>query len=88
MHNNILITLQKYNCNFISKGGWWVAKKFEDITGNVAIEVGDSRYVSAVDNGTFKLGAARDQGINIIIVYDCSYYCTTYYMYYFINYTV
>ncbi|XP_048776125.1 protein FRG1 homolog [Ostrea edulis] len=43
-------------------GGWWVAKKFEDITGNVAIEVGDSRYVSAVDNGTFKLGAARDQG--------------------------
>lgn len=45
-----------------SKGGWWKAKKFEDITGNVAIEIGDSRYVSAVDNGTFRLGEPRDQG--------------------------
>lgn len=43
-------------------GGWWKAKKFEDITGNVAIEIGDSRYVSAIDNGTFRLGAPRDQG--------------------------
>ncbi|XP_011442674.2 protein FRG1 homolog [Magallana gigas] len=43
-------------------GGWWKAKKFEDITGNVAIEIGDSRYVSAVDNGTFRLGEPRDQG--------------------------
>ncbi|XP_061163705.1 protein FRG1-like isoform X1 [Saccostrea echinata] len=48
--------------DMIAHGGWWVAKKFEDITGNVAIEIGDSRYVSAVDNGTFRLGPARDQG--------------------------
>lgn len=46
----------------VSKGGWWMAKKFEDITGNVAIEITDRRYVSAVDNGTFRLGDPRDQG--------------------------
>lgn len=54
----------------VSKGGWWIAKKFEDITGNVAIEITDRRYVSAMDNGTFRLGDPRDQGNLTRIIHD------------------
>lgn len=43
-------------------GGWWVVKKFDDITGNTAIEMEDMRYISAQDNGRFKLGPPRDEG--------------------------
>ena len=47
-----------------------MAKKFEDITGNVAIEITDRRYVSAVDNGTFRLGDPRDQGNLTRVIHD------------------
>lgn len=43
-------------------GGWWLAKKFDDISGNTAIEMGDMRYLAAQDNGRFKLGPPRDEG--------------------------
>lgn len=43
-------------------GGWWLAKKFDDITGNVAIEIDDMTYVSALDTGLFTIGPKRDQG--------------------------
>ncbi|XP_063413167.1 protein FRG1-like [Mytilus trossulus] len=43
-------------------GGWWIAKKFDDISGNTAIEMDDMRYLAAQDNGRFKLGPPRDEG--------------------------
>lgn len=43
-------------------GGWWIAKKFDDITGNAAIEMEDMRYIAAQDDGRFKLGPPRDEG--------------------------
>lgn len=45
---------------FFLIGGWWKVKKFEDIIGNVVIEIGDSRYVFVVDNGIFRFGELRD----------------------------
>ncbi|XP_076446275.1 protein FRG1-like [Babylonia areolata] len=43
-------------------GGWWEIKKFDDISGNVAFEIGDRTYVSALDNGLLTLGPPRSQG--------------------------
>ena len=43
-------------------GGWWEIKKFDDITGNVAFEMGNRTYVSALDNGLLTLGPPRSQG--------------------------
>ena len=39
-----------------------VASEFEDISGNVAIEFGERRYVMALDNGKFTLGPTRNEG--------------------------
>ncbi|ESO93667.1 hypothetical protein LOTGIDRAFT_104723 [Lottia gigantea] len=43
-------------------GGWWEVKEFESIVGNVAIEMSDMRYVSAMDNGGFTLGDKISKG--------------------------
>ena len=50
-------------CCIFFQGDWWIAKKFDDITGNTAIEMEDMRYVAAQDDGRFKLGPPRDEGI-------------------------
>lgn len=42
--------------------GWWLAKKFDNITGNTVIEMGEYRYIAAQDNGRFKLGPQRAEG--------------------------
>ncbi|KAL3880071.1 hypothetical protein ACJMK2_032342 [Sinanodonta woodiana] len=43
-------------------GGWWSVKKFDDITGNIAIEFGNRTYINAQDNGRFMLGPPREYG--------------------------
>ena len=37
-------------------------KQFADITANIAIEVGDSVYIAALDNGGLAIGEPRDEG--------------------------
>ncbi|KAK6493111.1 protein FRG1 [Huso huso] len=45
-------------------GGWWVIKKYGDITGTVAVEMNSNAYVHALDTGLFTLGAPHgdDEG--------------------------
>ncbi|KAL8621069.1 hypothetical protein ACOMHN_040594 [Nucella lapillus] len=43
-------------------GGWWEIQKFKDLTGNVAFEIGDRTYISALDNGLLTLGPPRSEG--------------------------
>lgn len=42
-------------------GGWWKITKVEEITGNIAIQFGQS-FVKALDNGLFTLGAPKTIG--------------------------
>ncbi|PVD35239.1 hypothetical protein C0Q70_06520 [Pomacea canaliculata] len=37
-------------------GGWWEVKSFDDITGNIAVEVGDQMYIGSLDNGLLIVG--------------------------------
>lgn len=42
----------------VVSGGWWKVNLFEEISGTIAIEFGNSRsYVKALDDGRFTLGA-------------------------------
>jgi protein FRG1 len=43
-------------------GGWWSVTKFDDISGSVAVEMGEMKYLYAMDNGLFKLGEQHDIG--------------------------
>uniref|UniRef100_A0A8D0HME7 Protein FRG1 n=1 Tax=Sphenodon punctatus TaxID=8508 RepID=A0A8D0HME7_SPHPU len=45
-------------------GGWWTVKNFGEITGTVAVEMGNGTYIHALDNGLFTLGAPHkdDEG--------------------------
>ena len=36
--------------------------KFDDISGSVAVEMGEMKYLYAMDNGLFKLGEQHDIG--------------------------
>lgn len=46
-----------------SHGGWWKITKTEEITGNVAIQFGESSaFVKALDNGLFTLGPPHSIG--------------------------
>uniref|UniRef100_A0A8D0BL91 Protein FRG1 n=1 Tax=Salvator merianae TaxID=96440 RepID=A0A8D0BL91_SALMN len=43
--------------------GWWTVSNFGEVTGTVAIEMGNGSYISALDNGLFTLGAPhKDEG--------------------------
>lgn len=47
----------------VQHGGWWRAKKFDEITGTVAIQFGKtSTFIKSLDNGLFTLGAPHDSG--------------------------
>ncbi|KAL5012503.1 hypothetical protein ScPMuIL_011054 [Solemya velum] len=48
--------------DMVKHGGWWSVSKFDDITGNVAIELQPFSYMNALDNGLFTVGAPRDEG--------------------------
>lgn len=51
------------NEDTIDHGGWWHATSFRQITGSIAIQLGDKpMYVRALDNGLFTAGAPHDQG--------------------------
>ena len=52
-----------------ASGGWWSAKDFDEIHGNVAIELSSMRYVHAMDNGLFCLGDSRDVGQWVIFFF-------------------
>jgi len=43
-------------------GGWWSVTEFKDITGGIAIEVGEHCYIKALDDGSFTLGAMHEEG--------------------------
>ncbi|XP_046569053.1 protein FRG1-like isoform X1 [Haliotis rubra] len=43
-------------------GGWWIVEKVEEITGNIAMEIGVQTYMNALDNGRLNLGPVRDTG--------------------------
>lgn len=42
--------------------GWWCATRFGEITGNIALEIGEQQYMNAMDNGRFCLGPKHDAG--------------------------
>jgi protein FRG1 len=46
----------------MSSGNWFPIEKFEQITGQIAIEISPYQYVRALDNGLFILGAAHSPG--------------------------
>ena len=46
-------------------GGWWAATEFEDISGTIAIEMGEMRYIEALDNGLFKIGDSHEAGMSL-----------------------
>ncbi|XP_072744572.1 protein FRG1 homolog [Anoplolepis gracilipes] len=50
------------NKDTITHGGWWKVKSILEITGTVAIEIGNQTYMKALDNGLFTLGAPHDEG--------------------------
>jgi len=43
-------------------GGWWVAEKYHEITGPVALQFSNGCYIKAMDNGKFVLGAPHGEG--------------------------
>ncbi|XP_058795183.1 protein FRG1 homolog [Phymastichus coffea] len=43
-------------------GGWRKASSVPEITGTIAIEIGNLTYMKALDNGLFTLGAPHDEG--------------------------
>lgn len=45
-----------------SHGGWWKVSSFNEITGNIALEIGNGTYVGALDNGLLSLGPPRSDG--------------------------
>ncbi|XP_064608563.1 protein FRG1-like [Liolophura sinensis] len=50
------------NADVSEHGGWWVVMKFEDIVGNVALELMEGCYMSALDNGLFAVGSPHGTG--------------------------
>lgn len=52
----------KVDSDSIKHGNWWKVTKIEDISGPVAIELGNQMYVKALDNGLFTLGARHNEG--------------------------
>ncbi|BFZ15142.1 hypothetical protein BsWGS_18181 [Bradybaena similaris] len=55
-------TQDKDKSDTAKHGGWWEIKKFSDITANIAIEMGDHTYITALDNGELALGQPRNEG--------------------------
>lgn len=43
-------------------GSWWHVQDFQDACGNIAIEIGDMRYIQSLDNGLFSLGSSHEIG--------------------------
>jgi len=42
-------------------GGWWMATRFEDIVGAVALEFRTQTYMKSLDDGSFTLGGPHDE---------------------------
>lgn len=46
----------------IANGGWWTCKEVSEITGSIAIQFGEHRFVKALDDGSFVLSAPHTKG--------------------------
>ncbi|XP_075226536.1 protein FRG1 homolog [Lycorma delicatula] len=46
----------------IKHGGWWCVSSIREMSGSVALEFGNTAYVTALDNGLFNLGPPHDEG--------------------------
>ncbi|CAH1777263.1 unnamed protein product [Owenia fusiformis] len=46
----------------LQHGGWWRVSKHKEITGSIAIELGENCYIQAQDNGLFSTGPHREIG--------------------------
>lgn len=46
----------------IANGGWWICKEVSEITGSIAIQFGEHRFVKALDDGMFTLSVAHTKG--------------------------
>lgn len=46
----------------VNNGGWWICKEISEITGSIALQFGDHRFVKALDDGTFTLSAPHPKG--------------------------
>ena len=43
-------------------GGWWEAESFVELSGSIAVESGNMRYIQPQDNGLFTLGESHEIG--------------------------
>jgi protein FRG1 len=46
----------------IENGGWWKCTEVSQITGSIALQFGDHRFVKALDDGSFTLSAPHPKG--------------------------
>lgn len=46
----------------VANGGWWTCKQVSEITGSIAIQFGEHRFVKALDDGSFTLSAPHNKG--------------------------
>ncbi|EDO44060.1 predicted protein [Nematostella vectensis] len=48
----------------IRHGGWRKMEKFDEVTGNIALQTWRGSYVEALNNGLFTAGEPREDGVN------------------------
>lgn len=46
----------------VNNGGWWICKEVAEITGSIAIQFGEHRFVKALDDGSFTLSVKHAKG--------------------------
>jgi len=46
----------------LTHGGWWMATKFDEMVGAVALEFRTQTYMKSLDDGSFTLGGPHDEG--------------------------
>ena len=56
-------TLIQFLAYYCMSGGWWRVKEFEDILGQICIEMNPHSYVKALDNGLFVVGPPHPEGM-------------------------
>lgn len=60
--NEIKRRKKEYKADGDKHGGWWVAEKYHEVSGPVAIQFSNNCYMKAMDNGKFVLGAPHADG--------------------------
>ena len=52
----------------LTLGGWWLIKEFNEISGNIAMEVKNACYIESLDNGLFKVAGEHSKGKYHLII--------------------